>query len=69
MVLTDREYTVLSLLRTHRDDDKLFALMPGHPYPVHACRLRTPAALSELQELLKVFGHSRGSCGGFLHCV
>eukprot|EP00873_Tetraselmis_striata_P034994 jgi/Tetstr1/455258/TSEL_042096.t1 len=53
VVLTDREYVVLSLLRSHRDDEKNFALMPGHPYPVHACRLRRPASREELQTALQ----------------
>lgn len=54
VVLADNKYTVLSLLRSHRDDNKDYALMPGHPYPVHACRLRTSASLTELQGLMEV---------------
>ncbi len=47
MILTDANYVILTLLRSHRDDDKGLAIMARHAYPVHAIRLRT--ALSEAQ--------------------
>lgn len=41
IVLADSKYEVLTLLRSHRDDEKGYALMPRHPYPVHAIRYIT----------------------------
>ncbi|KAK9841572.1 hypothetical protein WJX74_008143 [Apatococcus lobatus] len=48
VVLTDSKYEVLTLLRSHRDDDKGMALMPRHPYPIHTIRLRTPLDADQL---------------------
>lgn len=39
IILTDSEYTVLTLLRSHRDDDKGLAIMSRHRYPIEACRV------------------------------
>ncbi|ONK78774.1 uncharacterized protein A4U43_C02F22270 [Asparagus officinalis] len=39
IILTDSEYTVLTLLRSHRDDDKGLAIMSRHRYPIEACRI------------------------------
>lgn len=39
IILTDSEFTVLTLLRSHRDDDKGLAIMSRHRYPVEACRV------------------------------
>ncbi|KAK4433847.1 Nuclear export mediator factor NEMF [Sesamum alatum] len=39
IVLTDSEFTVLTLLRSHRDDNKGFAIMSRHRYPVEQSRL------------------------------
>lgn len=41
IILTDKNYEVLTLLRSHRDDEKGFAIMARHPYPMHAVRLRS----------------------------
>ena len=35
VVLADSAYTVLTLLRSHRDDAKEYVLMPRHPYPLN----------------------------------
>ncbi len=52
VVLTDSKYEVLTLLRSHRDDDKGMALMPRHPYPIHTIRLRTPLDADQLSAAL-----------------
>lgn len=52
VVLTDSKYEVLTLLRSHRDDDKGMALMPRHPYPIHTIRLRTPLDADQLAAAL-----------------
>ncbi|KAK3136788.1 hypothetical protein QOZ80_5BG0442490 [Eleusine coracana subsp. coracana] len=38
ILLTDSEYTVMTLLRSHRDDNKGLAIMSRHRYPVETCR-------------------------------
>ncbi len=52
VILTDGDYQVLTLLRSHRDDDKGLAFMARHPYPMHAIRLRAPIPLVDLQAAL-----------------
>ncbi|KAJ6798590.1 nuclear export mediator factor NEMF [Iris pallida] len=39
ILLTDSEFTVMTLLRSHRDDDKGLAIMSRHRYPIEACRV------------------------------
>ncbi|KAL3812241.1 hypothetical protein ACJIZ3_013509 [Penstemon smallii] len=39
IILTDSEFTVLTLLRSHRDDDKGIAIMSRHRYPVELSRV------------------------------
>ncbi|KAK3029604.1 hypothetical protein RJ639_037921 [Escallonia herrerae] len=58
IILTDPEFMVLTLLRSHRDDDKGFAIMSRHRYPVEICRAfgrttsaKLQAALAERKEL------------------
>jgi hypothetical protein len=52
VILTDHTYTVLTLLRSHRDDDKGTSTMARHPYPMHAIRLRQPLDLNTLRAAL-----------------
>jgi hypothetical protein len=52
VILTDHTYQVLTLLRSHRDDDKGRSTMARHPYPMHAVRLRQPLALDTLTAAL-----------------
>uniref|UniRef100_A0A1D2A0E9 Nuclear export mediator factor NEMF n=1 Tax=Auxenochlorella protothecoides TaxID=3075 RepID=A0A1D2A0E9_AUXPR len=40
VVLTDAQYGILTLLRSHRDDAAGLVIMAAHPYPVHAVRAR-----------------------------
>ncbi|KAI3830792.1 hypothetical protein MKX03_002880 [Papaver bracteatum] len=55
IILTDSEFVVMTLLRSHRDDDKGLAIMSRHPYPVEACRLFTRTTATKLQEVLTSF--------------
>jgi hypothetical protein len=52
VILTDADYTVLTLLRSHRDDAGGLSIMARHPYPMHAVRLRLPLARDALQAAL-----------------
>ncbi|KAF6175473.1 hypothetical protein GIB67_021963 [Kingdonia uniflora] len=55
ILLTDSEFTVLTLLRSHRDDDKGLTIMSRHRYPVEACRLFERSTITKLQEALTSF--------------
>jgi hypothetical protein len=48
LILTDANYQILTLLRSHRDDAKGTATMAAHAYPIHAIRLRAPLAADAL---------------------
>lgn len=52
IILTDPEFMVLTLLRSHRDDDKGFAIMSRHRYPVEACRVFERTTFTKLQSAL-----------------
>ncbi|GMP57207.1 hypothetical protein CsSME_00021384 [Camellia sinensis var. sinensis] len=52
IVLTDSEFMVLTLLRSHRDDDKGFAIMSRHRYPIEICRVFERTTIAKLQEAL-----------------
>jgi predicted ribosome quality control (RQC) complex YloA/Tae2 family protein len=52
VILTDANYEVLTLLRSHRDDDKGLVIMARHAYPIHSIRLRTPLEKSQLDAAL-----------------
>ncbi|XP_057524702.1 uncharacterized protein LOC130804315 isoform X2 [Amaranthus tricolor] len=53
ILLTDSEFTVLTLLRSHRDDDKGFAIMSRHRYPTELCRVFERSTSSKLKEALE----------------
>lgn len=40
---------VLTLLRSHRDDNSGLIIMPNRPYPIQACRLWNPFQWSDLE--------------------
>ena len=52
LILTDANYEILTLLRSHRDDNKGISFMARHPYPIHSIRLRMPLDMSQLQSAL-----------------
>ena len=45
LILASQDWTILTLLRSHRDDYKGVSIMPNHPYPLHA--LRSDDAISK----------------------
>lgn len=52
IILTDFEFTVLTLLRSHRDDDKGLAIMSRHRYPIEACRVFEKTDFTKLKSTL-----------------
>ncbi|VAI28429.1 unnamed protein product [Triticum turgidum subsp. durum] len=54
IILTDSEYTVMTLLRSHRDDNKGLAIMSRHRYPVEACRTFERTDFTKLKDTLKL---------------
>ncbi|RHN73006.1 putative transcription factor interactor and regulator CCHC(Zn) family [Medicago truncatula] len=52
VILTDSSFTVLTLLRSHRDDDKGLAIMSRHRYPVESCRVFERTTTAKLQTAL-----------------
>ncbi|KAL0046515.1 hypothetical protein WJX82_002614 [Trebouxia sp. C0006] len=52
LILADSNYEVLTLLRSHRDDAKGFAIMARHPYPIHTIRLRQAISQDQLEAAL-----------------
>lgn len=52
VILTDANYEILTLLRSHRDDNKGISFMARHPYPIHSIRLRTPLDMCQLHSAL-----------------
>ncbi|KAF8111949.1 hypothetical protein N665_0070s0019 [Sinapis alba] len=57
IILTDSEYMIMTLLRSHRDDNKGFAIMSRHRYPIEICRVFERTTVSKLQESLTAFSH------------
>ncbi|KAJ4871179.1 zinc knuckle (CCHC-type) family protein [Raphanus sativus] len=57
IILTDSEYMIMTLLRSHRDDNKGFAIMSRHRYPIEICRLFERTTASKLQESLTAFSY------------
>ena len=56
VILTDKSYEVLTLLRSHRDDAKGMATMARHTYPIHTVRLRQPLPAELLETALSAAG-------------
>ncbi|KAF3662432.1 putative 30S ribosomal protein S1, chloroplastic-like [Capsicum annuum] len=52
ILLTDSDFMVLTLLRSHRDDDKGVAIMSRHRYPVEICRVFKRTTTEKLQAAL-----------------
>lgn len=53
IVLTDANYHVLTLLRSHRDDDKGVAIMANRPYPLNLVRRFVPLERSAFREFFE----------------
>ena len=54
IVMVDPRYSVLSLLRSHRDDAKGLATMSQHSYPIQAIKLRKATDAEDFQERLRL---------------
>ncbi|KAJ6987733.1 nuclear export mediator factor Nemf [Populus alba x Populus x berolinensis] len=52
IILADSEFMVLTLLRSHRDDDKGVAIMSRHRYPTEICRVFERSTAEKLQKAL-----------------
>ncbi|KAL2970297.1 hypothetical protein AAZX31_15G131100 [Glycine max] len=52
ILLTDSTFTVMTLLRSHRDDDKGLAIMSRHRYPVESCRVFERTTIEKLRTSL-----------------
>lgn len=52
ILLTDSEFTVMTLLRSHRDDDKGVAIMSRHRYPTEICRVFERTSALKLHAVL-----------------
>nr|XP_027115848.1 nuclear export mediator factor Nemf-like [Coffea arabica] len=52
ILLTDSQFMVMTLLRSHRDDDKGLAIMSRHRYPVEVCRIFERTSTEKLQAAL-----------------
>uniref|UniRef100_A0A2N9EIU3 CCHC-type domain-containing protein n=1 Tax=Fagus sylvatica TaxID=28930 RepID=A0A2N9EIU3_FAGSY len=52
ILLTDSDFMVLTLLRSHRDDDKGVAIMSRHRYPTEICRVFERTTDAKLQAAL-----------------
>ncbi|KAJ6429582.1 hypothetical protein OIU84_021060 [Salix udensis] len=55
ILLADSELMVLTLLRSHRDDDKGVAIMSRHRYPTEICRIFERTTAEKLKEALTSF--------------
>ncbi|KAL3641867.1 hypothetical protein CASFOL_012682 [Castilleja foliolosa] len=53
IILTDPEFTVLTLLRSHRDDNKGIAIMSRHRYPVEQSRTFERTTKEKMSEALQ----------------
>ncbi|XP_072996590.1 uncharacterized protein [Typha latifolia] len=61
ILLTDSEFIVMTLLRSHRDDDKGLAIMSRHRYPVEACRVFERTDLTKLKAAVNRSGDNECS--------
>ncbi|XP_068333314.1 uncharacterized protein [Pyrus communis] len=52
VILADSDFMVMTLLRSHRDDDKGVAIMSRHRYPIEICRVFERTTAEKLQEAL-----------------
>ncbi|KAL0290235.1 UNVERIFIED_CONTAM: Nuclear export mediator factor NEMF [Sesamum angustifolium] len=60
IILTDSEFTVLTLLRSHRDDNKGFAIMSRHRYPVEQSRLFERTTREKMSRVLETLVQGNG---------
>ncbi|KAJ9154642.1 hypothetical protein P3X46_027960 [Hevea brasiliensis] len=61
ILMTDSDFTILTLLHSHRDDDKGFVIMPRHQYPTEICRAFEQTTAAKLQEARTSFKEPENS--------
>ena len=66
VILTDANYEILTLLRSHRDDNKGISFMARHAYPIHSIRLQTPLETGQLRSALESADDKQTLRGGLL---
>ncbi|XP_073118460.1 uncharacterized protein [Henckelia pumila] len=59
ILLTDSEFTVLTLLRSHRDDNKGIAIMSRHRYPVELSRVFERTTREKLEAAFESVVHEK----------
>ncbi|KZV33659.1 nuclear export mediator factor NEMF-like [Dorcoceras hygrometricum] len=59
ILLTDSEFTVLTLLRSHRDDNKGIAIMSRHRYPVELSRVFERTTREKLEATFESLVHEK----------
>ncbi|XP_073030203.1 uncharacterized protein [Primulina eburnea] len=59
ILLTDSEFTVLTLLRSHRDDNKGIAIMSRHRYPVELSRVFERTTREKLEVAFESVVHEK----------
>ncbi|XP_075487218.1 uncharacterized protein LOC142526605 isoform X1 [Primulina tabacum] len=59
ILLTDSEFTVLTLLRSHRDDNKGISIMSRHRYPVELSRVFERTTREKLEAAFKSVVHEK----------
>lgn len=64
LILADSKYEILTLLRSHRDDDAGLAIMSRHAYPISACRLRSRMTRGALEEAISAALQAKGAAEG-----
>jgi hypothetical protein len=57
VVLADASYGVLACMRTHKDEDKGWAVAPGLLYPVNMIRLYSPLSEADLRAAASAAEH------------
>lgn len=59
ILLTDSEFTVLTLLRSHRDDNKGISIMSRHRYPVELSRVFERTTREKLEAAFESVAHEK----------
>ena len=64
VILTDAEYNILTLLRSHRDEDQGYAIQANRPYPIRTVRPFTPTTPEALSSALQACDAKQTLKGG-----
>ena len=69
VILTDADYNILTLLRSHRDEDQGYAIQANRPYPIRTVRPFAPTTLESLQAALQGCDAKQTLKGAFWHAL